>query len=183
MKIEGFSRYFIDVDGSPYIIKEGIIHQKLKQRYDRDGFLRSNLYHDDGKKHVIHLHKLCAQAYGIYDPCEDLVVSHLDGIITNNHISNLECVPRIDAVLRTNIIRTKKDGLPYGIHIDPVNAMYYYVCDGYKSELFRNLDDAYLSRNAYYEWYYNTSETTFPSRRPAKWEPPENESGVILSFK
>ena len=57
-------------------------------RYDKDGYLRVNLF-KDGKQYTRFIHQLVAQAY-ISNPEGKATVNHKDEVKTHNWVGNLE---------------------------------------------------------------------------------------------
>lgn len=81
--------YRVDASGSVYSYKSGN-WIKLKLASDKDGYLFVCL-HINGERKSSRVHRLVAQAF-IENPYNKPFVNHLNGIKTDNTISNLEWV-------------------------------------------------------------------------------------------
>ena len=71
--------------GNSYRQRKGML---LKQRIDKYGYYKVNLYKDSKLKTFV-VHRLVAVAF-VDNPMDLPVVNHIDGDKTNNHFSNLE---------------------------------------------------------------------------------------------
>lgn len=86
MKLEGFSRYEIDVENGK--VYSEISKKYLKTDITRDGYHLVTLYDDNKKFHRFSLHRLVyLVAYGRIP--EDMEVNHIDEDKSNNGINNL----------------------------------------------------------------------------------------------
>jgi len=184
MFLKNFSKYFIDVNGDIWSVRDGHLVKRLSQRKTYDGYKRVNMYDDNSKKHPVTLHQAVAEAYGLYDREGEphLTVDHIDGNIENNHISNLQCISNLANISKAVMFRGKKDGLPAGIYKKEDN--FYFKALGFKSEMFENEDDAFVARNLFHDYMYDASDVYIPPRRPYRWTVPKDTGGgVWLSFK
>lgn len=98
------------------IERERIKNLKLR----KDGYLEVSLY-KKGKGKSVQVHRLVAQAF-IPNPTSKLQVNHIDGIKTNNKVSNLEWVSisenaiHSSRVLKNNVRKVNQYDLK-GIHL------------------------------------------------------------------
>lgn len=63
----------------------------LKQRADCKGYMRIDIYDNDGKKHYFGVHRLVAEAF-IDNPNNKEQVNHINGNKNDNSVNNLEWV-------------------------------------------------------------------------------------------
>lgn len=81
--------YGITEDGQVFNYK---LQKFMKQRFDRDGYLRTNLS-KKGKQYTVFVHRLLAEAF-IPNPKNLPLINHKDENKTNNALDNLEwCTP------------------------------------------------------------------------------------------
>jgi hypothetical protein len=132
-KIEGFSKYEFGLDGSVFNVKlkKNICGGLCK------GYIQFGLYNDDNikkslRKHQI-VYKLFNQDYELFRGMK-LVVDHINGDITDNHISNLQLITQRDNCSKE---KTIKSGLPVGVCYDKKT-------EKYKSYIKVNNDKKYL---------------------------------------
>jgi hypothetical protein len=87
--IPGYEDYEVDTNGGVYSLKFGK-RRKLKPAIKRDGYLAVGLS-NNGKHKAFKVHRLVMLSF----VCESkLQVNHIDGVKTNNNLSNLEyCTP------------------------------------------------------------------------------------------
>ena len=81
-----------DYESTYYVSDKGRIcsyRGVLKQRTDKDGYLRVRLTVERGRRISKMVHRLVAIAF-ILNPENKETVNHLDGNKLNNHVSNLE---------------------------------------------------------------------------------------------
>ena len=92
LAIPTFSNYCVDMRGNVERISDAPVasmNRKLKVRVDKDGYLRANIYGDNGKQRSVGVHRLvCLAFHGVPTPPNDSAL-HRDGDRTNNHPSNL----------------------------------------------------------------------------------------------
>jgi hypothetical protein len=83
--IPGYEDYQVDTNGDVWSLKFGK-RKKLKAQIKRDGYLSIGLYNNDKCK-AFKVHRLVMLAF-----CGEskLQVNHIDGIKTNNNLTNLE---------------------------------------------------------------------------------------------
>jgi YesN/AraC family two-component response regulator len=62
----------------------------LKTKLDRYGYEKVSLMSTDEGRHLYSVHRLMLENYNPVDNMAELHVNHIDGVKTNNHISNLE---------------------------------------------------------------------------------------------
>lgn len=89
-QIPGYDdRYLIDEDGSIYSTnyKNSGKTRKLKPAKSKDGYYQTMIKRKDGRYISKKIHKLVALAYFGES---DLHVNHIDGVKSNNSVSNLE---------------------------------------------------------------------------------------------
>lgn len=82
--IKKYPDYKISKNGRVYNSK----NKELKQTKNRDGYLMVNLS-NNGNVKTCQVHRLVAETY-IPNPDNKRTVNHIDGIKTNNDVSNLE---------------------------------------------------------------------------------------------
>lgn len=89
-EIEGFSRYMVSPDGEVLDTKTGNL--VAKQLTGKPQYYYVNMNRDDGKRKLVRLHRLVAEAY-IDGRSEGFgVVDHIDRDKLNNHYTNLRWV-------------------------------------------------------------------------------------------
>lgn len=88
--VDNYEKYAVSDDGYIKNIRTGKI---LKNRPDKDGYSRVELYSENGKGHPKKVHRLVAQAFLKYDPERDQV-NHINGNKTDNRVENLEWCTR-----------------------------------------------------------------------------------------
>lgn len=86
-KIEGSKNYQITVEGHVFN-SQG---QRMKSRVGDRGYEKVTIVAESGERVYALVHRLVATAY-IDNPDNKPFVNHIDGIKTNNHVSNLEWV-------------------------------------------------------------------------------------------
>lgn len=98
-QIPGFRDYYADDSGSIWSIRPsrwGITKwKKRKAGYGRDGYFDVVLYRSDGKKVNKSIHSLVALAFFGARPA-GLIVTHLNGIKTDNRVVNLSYRTHLD---------------------------------------------------------------------------------------
>lgn len=87
VNLEGHTRYFATEDGE--------IFSKITNRYlcckgDKNGYLRVGLTSDDGVLKTHKIHRLILLTFKPIPNASEMVVNHIDGVKSNNHVSNLE---------------------------------------------------------------------------------------------
>lgn len=85
----GFDDYEVSEEGEVRSFKRSKEGKLLKPRYNKKGYRQVALQHSDGTQHSFLLHRLVLMVFNPTEGMENLTVDHIDGIITNNHISNL----------------------------------------------------------------------------------------------
>lgn len=89
IEIEGYDGYFVSDDGKVYSTKYKE-PRELKQRINKKGRPYVNLC-KNGKMKSFETHRIVAKHF-LPDFSFDLQVNHIDGVKTNNNVSNLEMV-------------------------------------------------------------------------------------------
>ena len=103
-----FPNYLIYNNGAIYSKKN---NKFLKPRYDRNGYMRVDIYNYLKKKQTIKIHQLVAMAYLNHNLNDAYVVDHIDHDKRNNYLHNLQLITD-DQNKRK---RTNRD-LPVGIY-------------------------------------------------------------------
>jgi hypothetical protein len=91
--IKNFSNYRIDIKGNVYVLKNNILKQ-LKPSLINPGYYTVVLTNEVGRK-KFYIHRLLA-TYFIPNPKNLETVNHINGIKTDNSISNLEWLSKAD---------------------------------------------------------------------------------------
>lgn len=101
-RISNYKNYFVSTWGNVYSLSCGrvvtpvttlpidVLH-KLKPEETKKGYLRVDLYDENGKRKHFKVHRLVAQAF-IENPDGKPQVNHKDGNKHNNSVTNLEWV-------------------------------------------------------------------------------------------
>lgn len=91
--IPNFSRYFADENGNLWTTgwKGSKQTKMLKPALSPDGYLKTMIVNDQGKKVTITIHKMIALAYHGERP-KDLQINHINGIKQDNRPCNLEYI-------------------------------------------------------------------------------------------
>lgn len=87
-EIPGYSRYLINRDG---VVVTKVTGEFRRNYVASDGYMKASVKRDDGRVSSAGIHRLLGLAF--FHPGVDvtnLVVNHLDGVKTNNNLSNLE---------------------------------------------------------------------------------------------
>lgn len=88
------------------IVKRGYVP---KQHKDKDGYPNISLHCDEEKKRRLRVHRLVLEAF--FGECpEGMEANHIDGIKTNNHISNLEWISHEENVRHAFTIGLREKG-------------------------------------------------------------------------
>lgn len=89
--IKGYEdRYCVDESGQVFSLIDGHA-RKLKAVQTSDGYHRVGLYSQDGSRRMLAVHRLVAEAFLPPSPGKGLV-NHINGVKTDNTLSNLEWV-------------------------------------------------------------------------------------------
>ncbi len=80
----GFSKYSVSTNGEVKNNKTGVI---LAPQKKADGYMRLNLYDNDGKPRLLYVHGLMGKLFLGNDGSK--TVDHIDGVRSNNNLSNL----------------------------------------------------------------------------------------------
>jgi hypothetical protein len=111
--ITGYSNYAVSQDGKTVInTKTG---KTLKQGMHKAGYPQVSMVRDDGVTKYQRVHRLVVSAYMNIALTDLPAVNHIDGVRTNNDLSNLEACTIVE---NASIPRhtSKKRTLPKGIH-------------------------------------------------------------------
>ena len=103
VSIEGYEDYFVSDDGKVYSSKHKKIRE-IKQRINKKGRPYVNLS-KNGKVKSFETHRIVAKHF-LPNFSLDLEVNHINGVKTDNNVSNLEMVTR-----KQNIQHAFKNGL------------------------------------------------------------------------
>jgi hypothetical protein len=107
MDINNYEEYLIYKDGRVFSKKRNIF---MKPNKNGEGYLRLNLCKNGKRKNFL-IHRLIAEHY-IDNPDNNPCIDHIDGNKTNNNISNLRWVTRIE---NCNAFQTKRINNKSGI--------------------------------------------------------------------
>lgn len=129
--IAEFPNYSIDREGNVYSSFEVKKGKPLKPVLDKHiGYLLVTLCDGQGKRRNRFIHRLLAQTF-LPNPLNKKCVNHIDGIKTNNSLSNLEwATPKENAqhaarigllepkrlVRATSVVQLTMDGLPIAVY-------------------------------------------------------------------
>lgn len=107
-KLDGYDRYYVSSSGKVYTTVKGEL-QELKPLTLPGGYLVANIYRPkDHKRTPLKIHRLVAE-YFIPNPLNKPEVHHIDENKTNNNVSNLAWVTRLEnARAGTQIQRRSK---------------------------------------------------------------------------
>ena len=139
-EIPGYSNYLISRDGRIYSRN---VKRLLKPATDKDGYLRVALSVEK-IPHYLRVHRLVADTY-IPNPFNKPVINHLNGVVTDNRVENLEW-----ATVQENAIHAVRTGLSkvHGsdngnskLQQEQVNKMREMYNKGYKVYEIRNYFD------------------------------------------
>jgi hypothetical protein len=87
--VPGFSRYAASDKGEvENVLRCGTMYYRMKPHKNSNGYLQVNVTDDSGKRRTMRVHRLVGLAFGIIEPHE--MINHIDGVKTNNSVSNLE---------------------------------------------------------------------------------------------
>ena len=76
--------------------KDGII---LKQRLNKKGYCFVGMSDNNNKKHFVQVHRIVLKTFNPVENMDQLEVNHKDEVKTNNCLSNLEWVTRIENIM------------------------------------------------------------------------------------
>lgn len=120
--IEGFSLYEVNIDGC---IRVKSNHHFMKPQLRKDGYYSLRLRHDSGKTKNVTIHRCLMQTF-VSNPDGKLQVNHINGVKTDNRLSNLEwCTAkenRIHAV-STGLITNTTKGRRAHSKLDEIQVM------------------------------------------------------------
>ena len=108
----GFDDYEVSEEGEVRSFKRSKEGKLLKARYNKRGYREVALQHSDGTQRSFLLHRLVLMAFNPIEGMENLTVDHIDGIITNNHISNLRWLTAEENLA----LATQKDNWGKGVY-------------------------------------------------------------------
>ena len=92
LPIKDFPDYFVDDEGNVYSKKFFHIHKKLKKlnlKKDKKGYLDVGIINREKRRFTKQVHRLVAETF-IPNPKNKPMVNHINGIKTDNSVSNLE---------------------------------------------------------------------------------------------
>lgn len=110
--------YAVTDSGDVYSLKTG---RKLKAIPDKHGYLLIVL-NKNGLKYTTYVHKIVYYSFNKNQQLtsvDDLVIDHIDGDKTNNHLDNLRKI-----TTRENTARAKTNPLGRGVHYYPARNKY-----------------------------------------------------------
>lgn len=123
--IPGFSRYVLNKEGD---IKCSLTNKKPGLHLDKSGYWTYSLRPDIGAWTAIGLHRLmCLTFKGYPANIDDLCTNHIDGVITNNKLENLELVTYQENLLhafRTGLKRNNKVVIVENINTNEKQTFY-----------------------------------------------------------
>lgn len=94
------SRYDISTESKLINNKTG---KELKHTISERGYKKFRIYDNDGKKCTISAHKTL---WEVFNNCKcEGSVDHIDNDITNNHITNLQCISHADNSKKRSIYK------------------------------------------------------------------------------
>lgn len=132
ISIEGYDRYYISDEGKVFSDKYNR-RIELNPRQNTRGYLYVNLYKNGKMKSVV-IHRLVAKHFSLdFNPL--MHVNHIDGIKTNNNISNLEMVTQSGNM---------QHAVTNGLLVNPVGEDHW--CAKLTEEKVKEIKDKYIPR-------------------------------------
>lgn len=103
--------------------------KELKLTYDKDGYLKTALRDDLGKRHYFRVHRLVCITF-LKNPNNYPVVNHKDGVKSNNHLNNLEwCSISQNTQHGFDVLNRKVDGSKYHKKIKLYDLNYNFISE------------------------------------------------------
>ena len=163
-QIKNYPNYFVTEEGLVFSSKT---NKFLKFSYDQQGYQRVCLYIGNYKSKTIKLHRLVAETF--IDNIENKKdVNHIDGIKSNNNISNLEWCTRSE-----NIKHAFKNGLKIITQnqIDGVKKRFSkQVVDKSNGKIYNSLKDASIDLNINYSTLKNNFRKNRINKTTLRWK-------------
>lgn len=85
-----YKGYFVDDKGNVYSNKSGELKQ-MRTQISKYGYVRVKLFVERGKSRVFFVHRLVYETY-VADVPKGMQIDHINGVKTDNNLSNLELV-------------------------------------------------------------------------------------------
>jgi len=162
-EIKKYPNYFVTKEGLVFSSKT---NKFLKFTYDQQGYQRVGLYIGNYKTKTIKVHRLVAETF--IDNIENKKdVNHIDGIKSNNNISNLEWCTRSE-----NIKHAFKNGLKIVTQnqIDGVKKRFSkQVVDKSNGKIYNSLKDASIDLNVNYSTLKNNFRKNRINKTTLRW--------------
>jgi hypothetical protein len=162
-EIKKYPNYFVTKEGLVFSSKT---NKFLKFSYDQQGYQRVNLYVGNYKTKTIKVHRLVAETF--IDNIENKKdVNHIDGIKSNNNISNLEWCTRSENIKHAFRIGLKK------ITQNQINGVQKrfskQVIDTSNGKIYNSLKDASIDLNISYSILKNNFKHNRINKTTLRW--------------